>query len=152
MSGIELDPVKGVNPKLCYCPRCGGESPELVLVGKRDYVDICLKCNMHAFGGKPRGGKCPSCKTNVGWRRRKLEDGERLPGGPCKSCKDEIDEHDSIVRAGGVFWRCVDCKQGGVIRKNDFATAVRDEHGLTNGEPCGVEFSEVDCPACSTEA
>jgi len=42
---IHLHPTLGVNPKLTYCPRCGGESNELVLIGDRTAKMQCQDCN-----------------------------------------------------------------------------------------------------------
>lgn len=140
MSSIELDPEKGVNPFLTYCPRCHNEGPELMLVGRRQYYDKCIKCKLVALGGKPRNGKCPTCEVNNGWTRHKIADGDRLPSSDvCDNCKEQIEQ----VRNGGVFIACEDCDIIGAVKAGvPFAMEVRKAHGLD------VPKREHHCDSC----
>lgn len=156
MSGsITLHPKKGVNPHLTYCPRCGGEGRELVLLGNHDCKTLCEHCGTMNFGTR-KGGTCGKCgKKMYNSKTEEIGDHEKLPGSLCEKCEKEIEQHDQIVAEGGVYFRCRDCKKNGVIRKSDFADAVRRAHGLTEPKedgafpPCGVEFSQSEgCPAC----
>jgi hypothetical protein len=146
MSSITLHPEKGVNPFLTFCPRCGGEGRDLILVGRRDYVDECQGCGMKHFGGADKK-TCQGCGRHQ-FNRRKIADGEKLPGGLCLECETEVAEHKAVVAAGGVYFQCADCGVQGVIKANEFTADVRKHHGLTDGEPCGVEFTADDCPKC----
>ena len=156
MSSIELDPEKGVNPFLTYCPRCKNEGPELMLVGRRQYYEKCVECGMIALGGRPSRGKCPKCERNNGWSRHPIEDGERLPSSSvCNGCEEQIKQ----VNEGGVFFECEDCNCIGAVKAGvGFAAQVREAHGLTEPdddgvyEPCGVKFNKEDCPACGPDA
>lgn len=146
---IRLDPERGVNPCLTVCPRCGGESPELLLLGTSDWLHECAVCGITNVG--PKGQlrcKVDGCGGRLKLIRR-LEEYERLPATePCDACKAEIDEHKAIVEAGGIYWRCADCKASGVIKSNEFAAEVRKAHGIDPPDPCGVEFTKENCPAC----
>jgi hypothetical protein len=156
MSGIELDPEKGVNPFLTYCPRCKNEGPELMLIGRRQYYETCVECGIASIGGRPRGGKCPKCERNNGWVRHAIKDGERLPSSDvCDNCKEQIEQ----VKQGGVFFECEDCSAIGAVKADaPFAAMVRQAHKLT--EPgddgvypaCGVQFTKEECPACGPDA
>ena len=60
MSSIRLDPKLGVNPCLTYCPVCGHEAKELVLVGSQTEY----KCaDGHMNIGRPKR------KTDLDWER-----------------------------------------------------------------------------------
>lgn len=145
---ILLHRTKGVNPYLTYCPRCGGDGPDLILVGTREFVAQCTGCELTVFGG----GKCPKCNRTTTFVR-KLEERERLPGSLCAACLAEVMLHKEIVAAGGVYWKCVDCRAEGVIKAEaPFAAQVRAAHGIEAPAPCGMEFTKADCPKCSVEA
>jgi len=153
---ILLDPEKGVNPFLTYCTRCGGDGPDLILVGRKQYKDVCDNCGGVYLGGRDRkvgdrpyqGGQCQFCKEYTSFTRSKIEEGEKLPGGLCKNCEDEIEEHKKVVAAGGIYFKCSECNAQGVIKANEFTAIVRAQHGLENGEPCGIEFNHTDTPKC----
>lgn len=162
---ITLHPEKGVNPRLTICPRCGGDGPELMLIGNQDGVYKCKYCGKSGIGnpsGYPKE-KCPSSGSLNGrheWKfQRRLDDMERIPGSLCDNCIQEIKEHEKLVADGGVYWRCLKCGKSGVIlAHSEFAKAVRNAHKLaepdTEGKykPCGAEFDEsAPCPACTRE-
>lgn len=147
---IRLHKDKGVNPYLTYCPRCGGDGPDLLLIGAHDRVYKCQGCGMTHFGGRPKGGLCQECGGSVAFER-KLEDREKLPGNLCAACEKEIEEHKKVVEAGGIYFKCADCKIEGVIKQNEFTERVRKQIGIEVPKPCGVEFTKADCPKCSSD-
>ena len=149
---IQLHPKHGVNPRLCFCPRCGGESNMLMLIGTRNYVTTCPHCGVKNYGSK-RSELCGKCGSHMhNGEKRELDDHEKLPGDFCEECKKEAKEHAAIVARGGVYFRCKACNACGVIKEDvPFAAEVRKAHGLLNGEPCGVEFDKTDCPRCRKE-
>lgn len=150
MSGIRLHKDKGVNPFLTFCPRCGGESQELLLLGANDKVYTCDSCGKNHIGG---GFRCQECKGNLSFSRH-LREGERLPATDiCDSCKKEIKEHREEVERGGVYWKCDKCHNSGIIKAGtDLAVATREVHKLEAPVPCGIDFTdnaEALCPICS---
>lgn len=146
---IKLDKDKGVNPRLGMCPQCGKDNGEILLLGDRGFKDTCHHCGMVHYGGAS-DGKCRKCgsRINKATDRKRLEDSEKIPGSLCVTCREQRDELKKIVEAGGVFWRCMDCGSSGVIKKSEYADAVRKQLGIEAPKPCGVEFGKDDCPAC----
>jgi hypothetical protein len=144
-----LHKEKGVNPKLTYCPRCGGESNELLLLGAHDKKFTC-SCG-EVYIGYPRGGKCvKGCGGHVAFDKE-IDEYERLPATDvCDECKKEIAKHKKIVTEGGVYWKCSVCSSEGVIKKSKFADAVRRAHKIDPPGECGVDFGgSQNCPVCS---
>jgi len=161
MSSIELHPEKGVNPKMTYCTRCGGETSELILVGRRDYVETCRDCGMACFGGRqPKKEHDKSgCRSSGGWEKRPIGENERLPStGVCSSCETELNEHVEIVAAGGIYFKCEACPATGVIRPSSgLAKKVREAHEMSDAvdgvfPSCGVAFDSKNCPVCGPKA
>jgi hypothetical protein len=69
--------------------------------------------------------------------------------GLCTDCEEEMKKFKDVVDAGGVYWKCADCKRRGVLlAQSDLAQDVRKTMGIQPPEPCGVEFSHDNCPAC----
>ena len=168
-SSIPLHPEKGVNPRLTFCPNCGGEGREIMLIGNREKVYKCAFCHVTIFGHR-QSEPCPKCK-DLGPHEfvRKIEDEERLPGGLCEACEKEKNEHDAVVAAGGIHFKCASCKITGVIKaSSELAKTVREHHqkqgqNLVKGwftepihtkgnslvyMPCGVEMNSENCPKC----
>lgn len=153
MSGsIKLHPEKGVNPKLTFCPRCGGDARELILVGADEGVYKCGECDITVFGYGH--GECPKCKSTRRLSKvRTIGEHEKLPGGPCEKCEKEMAEHDAVVAAGGVHFKCIDCGVVGVIKDSPFAKDVRKKLKIEAPMPLGIEFSKKDgCPKCGRDA
>jgi len=143
MSGsITLDPKLGVNPHLTYCPRCGGDGRELMLIGNRKNKITCPSCGTVNFGSRP-SENCGKCKTNLrGGKVDRIEDNERLPGGLCEACEQEVMEHKRLVEEGGVYFKCSECGIEGVIRAEaPLAQEVRKEMNIPAPAPCGVEIT-----------
>jgi len=163
MSGkIYLHPEKGVNPRLTICQWCGGDAPELVLVGNDDSVYICGNgCGAKLYGGMGRSRqKCPKCGQVGNWQfDHKLEEYEKLPGGPCDKCQKKIDEENERmaearkeVEAGGVFWKCEKCgSEGAIKRTHPICAEVRKKLNTPTPRSCGVAFTPEECPVCNGE-
>lgn len=143
---VTLHPEKGVNPRIGYCVRCGTDH-SVILLGMWNRAFHCSECDTVTFGAKYH--RCEKCKGKRG-EMKPIGEGERLPAGLCRVCKEEIKDYAAIVAEGGVYWNCEDCKASGVILPNALTRDVRSTHGLVNGEPCGVTFNKETCPACSS--
>ena len=155
MSRIELDPKLGVNAHITFCPRCGGEGDSIVLVGARKNVLKCNNCGMNIFGHR-QSDACPSCgnkRQAYGMSDqftfvRKIGDWEKLPM-ICKKCEDEMTLFRSIVREGGIYWKCKDCHKEGVLKSSaPLAGLVREHAKIFPPDPVGIEFTKEECPAC----
>jgi hypothetical protein len=148
---LTLSKEKGVNPRLTCCRRCGKDANELLLLGAHDSLCQCDYCGlMHMGGAMNRRCQREGCSGKQVFVR-KIEDHERLPASSlCDGCEKEVKEHSEIVAAGGLFWRCADCKREGVIQgTSPLCGSVREHLGVEAPKPCGVEFSGKDCPVCS---
>ena len=153
MPGLQLSKDRGINPRLTVCCRCGGESPELLLIGTADWLHECTVCGVTHIGtARERRCKVDGCGGNL-TRIRRLDEHERLPSTePCDACQAEIAEHRAAVEAGGVYFKCSDCGHQGVIKASSpFAAEVRKAHGIDPPGACGVEFDKDDCPACGPQ-
>jgi len=147
MSSIRLHETKGVNPKLCFCPRCANDNGEIALPGADDRVWECTSCNVRHYGRKLSGG-CPECHFSLTLSHR-LGEHEKVPGSLCDDCKQREDDCNAEVRAGGVFWRCTSCGSEGAIKADSqLATLVREHFNAPPPAPVGCEFSDADCPVC----
>jgi len=145
--GILLSEKFGINPTLTYCPRCGGEGQELLLLGRATEYE-CGCCHGKIIGTKPKGD-CPHCgATGIFYTRIGEFDGShrRLPGTePCDKCKKELEELKEEIAKGGVPWKCDICKSEGVIKsESNFAKNFRKEH-----PKAGIILDKDNCPVCS---
>lgn len=150
---MRLHKEHGVNPRLTFCPQCGGEGNELVLLGAHDSLYRCIReeCGA-AHIGRPEGGSCAKCGATVRLER-KIGQHERIPGGICDACQEKNRQVEEEVARGGIHWRCADCGAAGAIRAgHPLAEAVRAQMGIAAPNACGVEFTRVEgCPACGEE-
>ena len=151
---MRLSKEKGVNPKLTFCRRCGGDTEELMLIGANEGKFTCSQCGMVSFGSQPMG-YCPNCKQNhLMTRTGTIGEYEKLPASePCDKCKKEITKHESIVAKGGVYWKCTKCGSEGVIKgTTELAKEVRKRHKIKKPAPCGIDFEGTYlCPVCHPE-
>jgi len=140
---LVLHKKDGVNPKTCYCGRCGGESSELMLIGNRDKKFTCGQCGVVSYGSV----KClkPDCNGNTG-KKEKIGEYERLPSSePCDNCQGQID----MVIAGGIFFKCLDCNTAGAIKpEHPLSINIRKQHKIEAPKPVGIEFTKNTCPVC----
>jgi rubrerythrin len=148
---VLLDEELGVNPTMTYCPRCGGQTNELALVG-RAYKYRCKYCGIIVVGRNPKRCPNPDCNGRFGdFVNEGKFDGthEKLPASYlCDNCKKEIEEFKLEVEKGGVPWRCSDCGSEGVVKHDsDFAKKFRE----VQGKGVGVMFSKETCPVCNKE-
>ena len=142
---IPLHRERGLDPHLMICPRCGGESQSLTVGALRKAE---LPNGQYAYTNQGQTTKLGielekkgviNSRHDLRWED--VEEREKVPDSePCKNCQAEMEEHKKIVIAGGVYFRCTQCRQEGVIKSNEFTAQVREAHKLTNGEICGVEF------------
>lgn len=151
MSYITLHPEKGVNPKLTTCWRCGADVG-VALPGAKDSIYTCTH-GVRSYGGPP--GRNPHQKMDCGCTSgqykfdRKMHDHEKIPIEQCDDCTKEITEQGEVVKAGGIYFKCVDCGASGAIRaQNPLCTAVREQLKTPAPAPCGIEFNKETCPAC----
>jgi len=144
-----LHPTKGANPRLTSCRACG-KDVGVALLGAHDKVWACSRCNQR-YIGKPQFGKCQKC-GGYGQELRPIKtigEHEKLPIELCNDCEKLEEEKVSIVKAGGILFKCADCGSEGAIRASaPLAGRVREQLGVAPPKPCGVEFSKADCPAC----
>lgn len=146
---MQLHSTKGVNPRLTFCTRCGGDGAEIILLGARETVRTCRNCGTHNFGSRA-SDKCGKCGEKLfDADSRKIGDSEKLPGGICDTCKAELESFRSEVAAGGVFWRCACGAEGVVKAGTELAKQVRETSGIAAPNPVGVSFEE--CPRCRKE-
>lgn len=139
MSGIPLDPKLGVNAKLTFCRRCGGEARELMLIGSNKGIYKCAAG--HTMFGRPTpntsSGDCPSCGRLTSWTKTgEIGEYDKLPSSePCDSCKEELAEHEKLVDQGGVYVKCVDCGVQGVAKPGtNYAKFIREMHQKQESE------------------
>jgi len=151
---IYLHKDKGMNPCLCYCPRCKGDSPSIVFLGNQDKIYVCDNCGMQHIGypdKPPVRGNCPKCHIKMRFDHT-IEKGERIPGEYCDNCVKEMEEHRKIVEAGGLYFRCKDCGCEGVIQaKSEFAINLRKEQGIPAPKLLRIEFDKNNCPSCKKQ-
>lgn len=142
--GIILSQKHGVNPHLTYCPKCGGDSRELILTGAASMYE-CSCGQKHI--GRPEGGKCVKCSSYDLTNKGEIPPETKLPGDLCEACEKEQAEFKAEIDRGGIPFRCKDCGATGVIKaEHELAKKVRAEHGLA-----GLEFTKEDCPRCRKE-
>lgn len=157
----------GLEPHLTYCPRCGGETPELTIGVAYWLTWEGPISNEYGFnrgqkiGVYNRGRRSPLLKTMglehvPNWLGRvHVERHEKLPASePCDECKAEIEEHKQIVKDGGVYFKCAECGRDGVIKDSPFARRVREisvDVGRSKNvhKPCGIQF--VKCTEHAVE-
>lgn len=142
MTSIPLHPKKGVNAMLAYCPRCGEQNSEIVLAGNgRVYT-----CGCGRMSAGYKFEKCPDCGSTRSQSSRPIEEGDRIMGGWCDSCAAEVKEHEAIVAAGGVFFRCKCGVQGVIKAESELSKAVRQSAGIEPPNPVGLEVEQ--CEVC----
>lgn len=138
---LTLHPEHGVNPRLTHCPRCGGKSNGLVMMGIRSYVDQCVSCGTQHYGGADKGSghSCGSRSLN----RRELDLHETVPGPLCESCETKEQEIEKAIAEGGVFIKCKECGLQGVLlyeNHKEMCDDVREKLNVVFGKPCGIEL------------
>ena len=150
MTSIPVSKKHGVNPTIGVCPNCGKENGELLLLGRCSKYE-CQACGRTIYGRIGPRGVCPFCKSaRITLVDRDVEAPGRIPTGLCDDCKEMFEEHKALVRQGGIYWRCRTCGSEGVVRPGTpVALMIRHKTGIAAPKPCGVEFTEEQCPACT---
>lgn len=143
MSTIQLHPTKGVNPKLTFCPSCGQDANELVLVGKQDYKWTCNHCSQMHIGYFPKCQKCGSCDRGS---RIEITEHERLPASqPCDECQEFNKVANEAFKSGGIIIRCKVCGGQAVIKgTTDMAIRTREHSGIFAPNPVGLELDSCE--------
>jgi ribosomal protein L37AE/L43A len=104
-------------------------------------------------GLNPRMAACQRCGKEYGVALMGAVDfpeGKTVYQGLCEECDDEMKRFRRIVEEGGVYWKCEHCNRNGVLMPQaDLAKAVRLNMKINPPEPCGVQFTRDNCPACS---
>lgn len=135
---------------MTVCPRCGQNGDEIVLLGihNRMYECAASSCKARTIGRKEK--TCPGCGCEVDRVFvREIREHERVSGSVCGACQKELKEHQEVVEAGGIVFRCKDCGAKGVIKESaPLAKKVREQLKVDPPKPCGVEFDKATCPAC----
>ncbi len=137
MSNIPINPKKGLDPRLTYCGRCGCETNEIIIGDNR------LMENTDGQKALAPRGQTTQIARKLGWDHytvNEVPEGKLPATEPCDSCKAELIEWDEIAKAGGVYFRCDECKQSGMIKPSDYATVLRKHTGTEPNDPCGVTF------------
>lgn len=148
-NGLTIHPQRGLNPHLGFCPACGEENGEILLIGIHNRVYTCAYCGTQNYGANNMS-KCASCKSKLDRSPfREIEENEKIPGSLCTKCENERKTMREEVARGGIYWMCKDCNSHGVIKaESEFAKEVRRKTGIQAPNPVGAEFTKEDCPAC----
>lgn len=141
----------GVNPRLTFCPQCGGEGNEIVMLGADDGIYSCIACDQKHIG-RPKNRTCQACGGVVEFERT-VEQHERLPGSICDECQERNRVVEEEVVRGGIYWRCADCGSEGAFRaESPISIAVREQTGIAAPDPVGLEMSQEEgCPVCGQQ-
>jgi len=145
MNNIILSKTNGINVHLCVCPRCGEENNSLALLGNKEYKYECDSCETNYLSSTHEGARCPNCKAYNRSSIGMIQENEKVAGDLCDKCKEEMETIDKEIKAGGIFFRCLNCKSEGVLSAEaDISKEVRKEHPAP--DPIGIEVEE--CPNC----
>ncbi len=144
---IRISEEHGLNPIMGQCPRCRKDNGEIMLPGLL-YYWWCGNCRKNTIAQtRPKDG-CVHCRSSElalsGEYEAKL--GDRIPGGLCDHCKDEVEVFESEIARGGVYFKCACGSQGIIKAETELAKDVRKKH--PEG-PVGVELT--GCPICGKE-
>lgn len=149
---ITLNENGDIGPHMTFCPQCGGEAREIVLMGNKEYKDVCQHCRMIHYGGvDPVRGqrKCVKCGSYALLRVRMTEN-EKVPGPLCEKCEKLNRECDEAVAVGGVYWKHEECGSRGAIKASaHLAQRVRKQMKIPAPGKCGIDFDKEQCPVCS---
>lgn len=141
----------GVNSRLTFCPQCGAEGNEIVMLGAHDGIYSCIACGQKHIG-RPKNRTCQACGGVVKFERT-VGQHERLPGSICDECQEKNRAVEQEVARGGIYWRCIDCgSAGALVAENPIAVAVRKQSGIKAPDPVGLEMSKKEgCPVCGSD-
>lgn len=158
---IPLSKKHGLNPCMAICPRClKDHNSEIFLLGASVLTECPMcKAKIYRYAGRGSWEECPNCgekRSVIGNNFPVIErdvDGSavRIVGSQlCEKCKKEVEEYKVEVLAGGVHWRCANCRSAGVIKAHaEMAKQLRDKHHELEGKEFGVEWP--GCPRCDPQ-
>ena len=116
----------GINSHLTLCQSCG-ETGDILLLGHRNLEIACGNCSLKIYGytKKSLNHICPRCKSRD-LTSREIGEYEKLECGLCAKCEKEASNVDSILKDGGVLFKCTECNREGVLCKCDFTETARE--------------------------
>lgn len=143
MNRISLSKDGGLTPHLCICERCMKNETQNLTIGVIHKAE-----DQHGnvyYSDRDQRGKTLREARDKGiflsnWSM--LDEHEKIPMGLCTECEEELALHAHIVKRGGVYFRCSECMQSGVIQPNEFTIVVKKHHGIKENEPVGVQFTK----------
>lgn len=151
--GLPVSRKYGVNPTMALCERCGKETGELLLLGRcNEYA--CRECGAKTYGRLKKDAKCSQCGSfTLYMTGQDVEAPMHLKHGVCEECRDRDEEHATMVRQGGVYWRCETCGSTGVVRPGSGLALVTRHHAqIAAPKPVGIDFGPDQCPVCRQRA
>jgi hypothetical protein len=139
MSNIPIHPERGLDPHICACRKCGKETGAMTVGHMKVLVNNTGR--IKTYFSTDQAGRALDIQE-PGDHIREVGEHESVYIGLCDECESEEKEHHSIVKEGGVFWKCKECHRDGVIKKSGFADHIRSHMGIEAPKPCGVEFEK----------
>lgn len=145
---IKLHKRLGPNPRMSFCPKCGGDASALALIGDANFKGVCPE-HGDVYGLRARAHTCsvPNCGRQLS-DVVELTDYEKVPSPmPCTKCAEGLALQKKAIEEGGIAWRCCTCGSEGAFilgedeESNAQIRAVR-QRGYT-----GVEIP--GCPVCA---
>jgi len=74
-----------------------------------------------------------------------VKEGEAvINSSPCFDCVEKIKLAEIQMQAGGVYFRCVECGNSGVIQAGDYASKIRASAKRKAPSQCGVNYEKCE--------
>jgi len=151
---ITLHPKLGINARLTFCHRCGGESQELLLLGIANFKSTCPLCDTAHYGGAGNPGRgrqtCQRCDhSGFDFKFEELDEFEKLPSRePCDKCRELLRVAKENAPQGAILGKCKKCRSEFVLSgSSEWAKEVRKRLGIEPPALCGVELPQ--CTNCA---
>lgn len=155
MTQIPLDKERGIDPHLCKCINCGGDSNSLTVGVIRKGED---ENGVIHYANRGQTDKHNAMLRNKGlsevlqWETV-TDTTERIPMGLCTKCEEQEKLFKEELEKGGIFFRCKQCeKHGMIIGSHQLSIDIREHSGIKAPDPVGTEFitckehGEMPCP------
>ena len=143
MSGrIPISKEGGLEPHLCFCPRCGGDNGELTIgvLFKQETRKGRIYFNRGEGRKAMKSAGIDPYSDTIGHPIH-VEDREKVPGGLCDACASELETFKKIVEEGGVYFQCGECGATGVFKADcELSRGVREHEGIEPPKPVGVQL------------
>ncbi len=138
---IPLHPERGLDPHLTFCTRCGGDTNELTIgvVFKAETAD-----GKKLYANRGQTYKLEK-KLNIPLHLEWTEVGERekVPAaGYCDTCTKDLKAQQEMVKAGGIYFRCITCGLNGSLKKNEYTDRIRAHLKIYAPDPCVLQFDK----------